>query len=120
MVQFADIVQSIIAPQLEIAGVERDPSYVGGYNVSNTVQRGLANILGVDGQWSRLIGCDADSNLFAGIRFGALQAEVLLPSAPGLTKNALHVSDYYTKALHAILQDVYEAPTHSLNVVVIP
>ena len=86
MVEFADITQGIIAPQLEIFGVERDPSFVGAYNMPNTLTRGLANVLGVEGQWSKLIGATVN--------------------ALGVTD--LNVHDYYTQQCYVMLSNAYD------------
>jgi len=116
MVEFADIVQGIIAPQLEIAGVEREPQFVGQYKVSNTVQRGLVNVLGVDGQWSRLIACDPDSALSVGVCQGGVQAGVGAAGDAGATANRLFTSERYSYLAWEILDAVYSPANGYLNV----
>jgi len=63
MPEFEEITQSLLAPELDIFGVERDPMYVGQYMLPNRLTNAIAHLAAVEGKKSRLLTCESDGRL---------------------------------------------------------
>jgi len=63
MPEFEEITQSLLAPELDIFGIERDPMYVGQYMLPNRLVNAIAHLAAVDGKKSRLLSCDSTGQL---------------------------------------------------------
>lgn len=63
MPEFEEITQSLLAPELDIFGIERDPQYIGQYLLSNRLTNTIAHLAAVDGKKSRLLSCDDTGQL---------------------------------------------------------
>jgi hypothetical protein len=60
----AEIIQALYDNRLDLAGMERDPQYVGSYRLTNQMVRALAHLAGTDGTFSRLLRCGEDGALW--------------------------------------------------------
>ena len=63
MPEFEEITQSLLAPELDIFGVERDPMYIGQYMLPNRLTNAIAHLAAVEGKKSRLLTCESDGRL---------------------------------------------------------
>jgi len=63
MPEFEEITQSLLAPELDIFGIEREPMYIGQYMLTNRLVNAVAHLAAVDGKKSRLLSCDNTGQL---------------------------------------------------------
>ena len=136
MASFEEITQDLLAPELDIFGIDREPPFPGHYQTSTKIVNTLAHLLAVEGKRSRLIACDADGVLpvrirdsdgtdlldvdssgllKAGIWQGGTQADVKADAFADGTENGLYVSSYKLKLIHNILDDVWDSTNHYLR-----
>ncbi len=133
---FEEITQGLIAPQLDLIGMERSPDWIGNYQTSNVLVNTLAHLVATDGRFSRLVRCDEDSILPVRIRDGdgtyladvdatgelnvgvgnqGRRAEVMYPVEMNGSEYGLVIASFQLEDILTILADVHNAVDHALT-----
>jgi hypothetical protein len=137
---FEEITQTLEAPELDLGDVERQPRYVGQYQLGNVLQRSIANLAVVQNSRSLLVRgntagavatfltdavygygvrSSAQGELKTQVGWADVQARCGFPGDADSGHNHLYVTGYHLKELHTILSDCWDGINHALKVVVV-
>ena len=122
---FDDIVQGIIAPQLELLELGRDPQFVGQYKSSNSLDHVLAHLVAQTSGKAALLATDSGGNLSVLDSLCKAQLVSIHGDTTDIDTQITVLSTLFStgglgyNVLQA-LYDVYDATNHAIKVKVIP